>query len=127
MLFYSFFKTLIGKPVTVHLKNDIELTGTLLSVDPFLNLKLDAVQPKADAAGSQPAHLLGLKTAFIRGSVVRGVEVPKEAVEVGLLQDASRVEYANPIVQGGGGKGGKAGKGDGAGEEAEQSDDQEHE
>lgn len=99
MLFYSFFKTLIGKQVTVHLKNDVELTGTLTSVDPFLNLKLDSVHPQADSHGQYP-HLLALRSAFIRGSVVRFVEVPAEAVEVGLLQDASRVEYANPVVAG---------------------------
>lgn len=99
MLFYSFFKTLIGKQVTVHLKNDVELAGTLTSVDPFLNLKLDAVQPAHADAGQYP-HLLALRSAFIRGSVVRYVEVPGEAVEVGLLEDASRVEYANPMVGG---------------------------
>lgn len=41
MLFYSFFKTLVGQEVTVHLKNSVTLTGTLVSVDQFLNLKLD--------------------------------------------------------------------------------------
>lgn len=43
MLFYSFFKTLIGKPVTVELKNDLVLTGTLDSIDQYLNLKLAGV------------------------------------------------------------------------------------
>jgi LSM domain len=33
MLFYSFFKTLVGKTVTVELKNDLAITGTLHSVD----------------------------------------------------------------------------------------------
>ena len=49
--------------------------------------------------------------------------MPKEAVEVGLLQDASRVEYANPIVPGGKGKGGKH---DTEGDTGDLSDDQEH-
>ncbi len=43
MLFYSFFKTLVGKEVAVELKNDIVLTGTLVSVDQYLNIKLSNV------------------------------------------------------------------------------------
>ncbi len=43
MLFYSFFKTLVGKEVAVELKNDVVLTGILLSVDQYLNIKLSNV------------------------------------------------------------------------------------
>ena len=32
MLFYSMFKTLVGKEIAVELKNDVALTGTLHSV-----------------------------------------------------------------------------------------------
>ena len=41
MLFYSYFKTLVGKEVTVELKNDLAITGTLHSVDQYLNIKLN--------------------------------------------------------------------------------------
>lgn len=40
-LFYSFFKTLVGQPITVELKNDLSIKGTLVSVDQFLNIKID--------------------------------------------------------------------------------------
>ncbi|KAJ8603143.1 hypothetical protein CTAYLR_004609 [Chrysophaeum taylorii] len=40
MLFYSFFKTLVGKEVAVELKNDVALTGKLHNVDQYLNIKL---------------------------------------------------------------------------------------
>jgi U6 snRNA-associated Sm-like protein LSm2 len=40
MIFYSFFKTLIGKDVVVELKNDLNVAGTLHSVDQYLNFKL---------------------------------------------------------------------------------------
>ncbi|ETP27257.1 hypothetical protein, variant 2 [Phytophthora nicotianae CJ01A1] len=40
MLFYSFFKTLVGKEVAVELKNDVALMGVLDSVDQYLNIKL---------------------------------------------------------------------------------------
>ena len=43
MLFFSFFKTLVGHEVTVELKNDISIRGTLKSVDQYLNIKLDDV------------------------------------------------------------------------------------
>ena len=42
MLFYSFFKTLVGKEVVVELKNDLAIRGTLHSVDQYLNIKLCA-------------------------------------------------------------------------------------
>ncbi len=42
-LFCSFFKTLIDTTVTVELKNDIQIRGTLKSVDQYLNIKLDDI------------------------------------------------------------------------------------
>ena len=39
-LFYSFFKTLVGKTVIVELKNELCIQGTLHSVDQYLNVKL---------------------------------------------------------------------------------------
>ena len=41
MLFYSYFKTLVGKQITVELKNDLAIGGTLVSVDKYLNIKLE--------------------------------------------------------------------------------------
>jgi len=43
MLFFSFFKTLVNHTVTVELKNDISIRGTLKSVDQYLNIKLDDI------------------------------------------------------------------------------------
>lgn len=40
MIFNSLFKTLVGKEVTVELKNDLSIRGKLHSVDQFLNVKL---------------------------------------------------------------------------------------
>ena len=42
-LFYSIFKTLVGKEITVELKNDLEIQGTLHSVDQYLNFRLNNV------------------------------------------------------------------------------------
>jgi small nuclear ribonucleoprotein (snRNP)-like protein len=40
-LFFSYFKELVGKEVTVELKNDLAIRGTLHSVDQYLNIKLE--------------------------------------------------------------------------------------
>ena len=40
MLFYSFFKSLVGKDVVVELKNDLSICGTLHSVDQVTHLHL---------------------------------------------------------------------------------------
>ena len=49
MLFYSFFKTLTGKEVTVELKNDLSITGKLHSVDQYLNVKLNDIKVSDEA------------------------------------------------------------------------------
>ena len=90
MLFFSFFKTLEGKGVTVELKNGLQMRGVLHSVDQFLNLKLSSVAMVNEAANP---HLLALKNAFIRGSVVRYVHLDPSHVDTTLLQDAARREY----------------------------------
>jgi len=45
---HSFFKTLVDHEVTVELKNDIQIRGTLKSVDQYLNIKLDDIQVVED-------------------------------------------------------------------------------
>ncbi|KAF9304439.1 U6 snRNA-associated Sm-like protein LSm2 [Podila epicladia] len=95
MLFYSFFKTLVGQPVTVELKNDLAITGVLVSVDQFLNIKLDNI--KVVDEGRYP-HMLAVKNCFIRGSVVRYVQLPAASVDTALLQDAARRERQQPAA-----------------------------
>uniref|UniRef100_A0A4X2K0W5 LSM2 homolog, U6 small nuclear RNA and mRNA degradation associated n=1 Tax=Vombatus ursinus TaxID=29139 RepID=A0A4X2K0W5_VOMUR len=135
MLFYSFFKSLVGKDVVVELKNDLSICGTLHSVDQvrrkgpyirflegnmnmrdgreelegearylgpdfsvngvslsliqYLNIKL------TDISVTDPEkypHMLSVKNCFIRGSVVRYVQLPADEVDTQLLQDAARKE-----------------------------------
>lgn len=90
-IFLSFFKTLVGKEVCVELKNDVKLIGTLHSVDQYLNVKLmnvKVVEPE------KYPQLVTLKNCFVRGSVVRYIQIPQEHVDVELLQDAARKENA---------------------------------
>ena len=90
-LFYSFFKTLVGKHIAIELKNDLILTGTLHSVDQYLNMKLSTVSVVGEERYPQ---LGGMKNVFVRGSVVRYIQLPKGEVDVELLQDATRKENA---------------------------------
>ncbi|GAB2265357.1 hypothetical protein Dimus_000420 [Dionaea muscipula] len=41
MLFFSYFKEIVGREVVVELKNDLAIRGTLRSVDQYLNIKLE--------------------------------------------------------------------------------------
>lgn len=82
---------MVGKEVAVELKNDVILMGTLHSVDQYLNVKLlnvSVVQPE------KYPQLTALQTCFIRGSVVRYIQIPAEHVDTELLQDAARKENA---------------------------------
>ncbi|KAI1345232.1 U6 snRNA-associated Sm-like protein LSm2 [Xylariaceae sp. FL0016] len=97
MLFFSFFKTLIDHEVTVELKNDIQIRGTLKSVDQYLNIKLDDIQVVEEI---KYPHLSSVKNVFIRGSVVRYVHLPASGVDVPLLEDATRREAANQAGKG---------------------------
>lgn len=90
-LFYSFFKTLVGKEVAVELKNDVALTGILHSVDQYLNVKLTDVKVVDEDRFPQ---LAAMKGCFIRGSVVRYIQIPATEVDTELLQDACRKENA---------------------------------
>ena len=81
----------MGKEIAVELKNDIVLTGILHSVDQYLNVKLIEVRVVEPQKYPQ---LTALKTCFIRGSVVRYIQIPPEHVDTQLLQDATRQENA---------------------------------
>jgi len=83
----SFFKTLVDHEVTIELKNDLSIRGTLKSVDQFLNIKLDDIMVLEEA---KYPHLTAVRNVFIRGSVVRYVHLPAGAVDTALLEDATR-------------------------------------
>ena len=73
----------------MELKNDLCIQGTLHSVDQFLNIKLTDI----DVVDREKyPHMLSVKSCFVRGSVVRYVQLPHEEVDVSLLQDATRKE-----------------------------------
>ncbi|EFJ22201.1 hypothetical protein SELMODRAFT_232056 [Selaginella moellendorffii] len=89
MLFFSYFKELVGKEVTVELKNDLAITGVLHSVDQYLNIKLENIKVVDEI---KYPHMMSVKNCFIRGSVVRYVQLPVDGVDVEILHDATRRE-----------------------------------
>ncbi|KAG5391260.1 hypothetical protein IGI04_032801 [Brassica rapa subsp. trilocularis] len=89
MLFFSYFKDLVGQEVTVELKNDLAIRGTLHSVDQYLNIKLENTRVVDQ---DKFPHMLSVRNCFIRGSVVRYVQLPPDGVDVDLLHDAARRE-----------------------------------
>ncbi|WRK33273.1 U6 snRNA-associated Sm-like protein LSm2, partial [Cryptosporidium parvum] len=91
MLFFNFLQTLIEKQVvvTVELKNDLQITGTLHSIDQYLNIKLNNTTVNQNESF---IHLGSLKNCFIRGSVVRYIFFPPSEVDIELLQKACRKE-----------------------------------
>ena len=109
------FKTLVGKEIAVELKNDVALTGTLHSIDQYLNIKL--LDARVVDAARHP-QLVAVSSVFVRGSVVRYVQLPAADVDAELLQDACRKasvkRLRNPLIfsddgraRGGGGRPGR--------------------
>lgn len=91
MFFNSFFRTLVGQQVTVELKNDLAVRGTLLSVDQYLNVRLAKEVRVVDGGEDAFPFLLSLRdTCYIRGSCVRYIHLPPDQVDAELLQDAAR-------------------------------------
>ena len=85
MLFLHLFRSLQGKVVVVTLKNNIVIKGILESVDHFYNIKL--VQTDVIDTGFCPITK-AMSSAFIRGSSILYIELPKEDVDLDLLHDA---------------------------------------
>ncbi|ADV20883.1 U6 snRNA-associated Sm-like protein LSm2 [Cryptococcus gattii E566] len=75
--------------ITVELKNDLSITGTLKSVDQFLNIRLDNISVEDP---EKHPHMMAVKNCFIRGSVVRYVRMAARSVDTTLLEDATRRE-----------------------------------
>ena len=77
--------------VTVELKNDIAISGVLVSVDQYLNIKL--MKTKVVEEERYP-HMSSVRNCFIRGSVVRYVQLPPGELDPDVLQDSTRTEVA---------------------------------
>jgi len=80
--FNSFFKTLVDHEVTVELKNDIQIRGTLKSVDQYLNIKLDDIQVVEEL---KYPHLVGSPSLGARGLQLRWWLIHRTLLMMGTL------------------------------------------
>jgi U6 snRNA-associated Sm-like protein LSm2 len=94
MLFFQLFQQLVESKATVvvELKNDLQISGQLQSVDQYLNVKL--IDVSIDNPEKYP-HLVSLKNCFIRGSVVRYIHLKPTDVSIEKLEDSCRREAKN--------------------------------
>ncbi|KAJ8452473.1 hypothetical protein Cgig2_000062 [Carnegiea gigantea] len=97
-LFFSYFKEIVGREVVVELKNDLAIRGTLRSVDQYLNIKLENTRV-VDQDKYPHMGQMSVRNCFIRGSVVRYVQLPPDGVDVELLHDATRREARGNVVR----------------------------
>lgn len=70
MLFYEYFRKHLNSQVKITLKNDMLFTGTLKSVDVFLNIRID---PKG-LPSTNPA-LKDIEMISFRGSSIKYIDL----------------------------------------------------
>lgn len=89
MPIFSVFKSIIGKEISIDLKQGITLNGTLLDVDTFLNLKLQLA--KFHGSGEMETFPLNSTSRlFVRGSAIKFVWTAEENLSIPSLEDATR-------------------------------------
>lgn len=89
MLFYEFFRRHLGRPIKITLKNDLALSGTLRSIDPFLNMRIDSI--KAD----DEVHALGsIFVCSIRGSAIKCVDLERTSILDNRLSGATLLKFS---------------------------------
>lgn len=87
MLFYEFFKSNLGTQVLVLLKTDLYISGTLASVDPYLNIKLCDIRILSGHPG-----LSKVSVCSIRGSSIKYMVSEKNEWQQENLNSATRLK-----------------------------------
>lgn len=82
-LAHSFFKTLVEHEITVELKNEVQIRGTLKSVDQYLNIKLDNAEAVDELrwphlVRSTPLYVCCCGTCSRETNAVLGREMERE-------------------------------------------------
>lgn len=72
MLFYEYFQKHIDKQICITLKNEMQFTGILKSVDLFLNLRIDLKEEL------RIPELEDVSTISFRGSAIKYVDLDFE-------------------------------------------------
>ncbi|KAM0688588.1 U6 snRNA-associated Sm-like protein LSm2 [Conglomerata obtusa] len=90
MLFYNFFVTKLNGTVKVVLKNELEIEGVLISVDAFLNMKLEKI--RVINLQKFPG-LDGVTLCSVRGSSIKIAEVKYDEESAAALELATRYKF----------------------------------
>lgn len=102
MLIFSLFKTLTNQRITVELKNDVAITGTLKSVDQFLNFRIENLTVIGNEVAEQEADgYMGAQA--VNGGQGQGDEASRE-----LTRKASQARWPH-LVRFRGGEGAMGG------------------
>ncbi len=91
LLFYQFYQPLAAKNarVTVELKNDFTVEGTLVFVDQQMNVSLKDI--RIEDPETYP-YLLAIKNIFLRGSIIRYMHMNPADIDTKELEEASARE-----------------------------------
>ncbi|KAI5172354.1 U6 snRNA-associated Sm-like protein LSm2 [Nematocida sp. LUAm3] len=89
MPIYSMFKSLIDKRVDILLKNDVSLSGKLVDVDTYSNIKLSNIKIEA-----HPDDLFipykNQDNLFLRGSGIKLLWINESDLHMDRLEDSVR-------------------------------------
>lgn len=84
MEFHKNLEKMEGTPLTIELKNDLIIKGTLEAVDRFMNIKLLDIE--VEDIDKHP-QLLTTQNCFIRGSTIRYISFGRNDMNLNAIRD----------------------------------------
>jgi len=93
-MFYNILNILSEKmsKITVECKNDLEISGNLISVDNNLNIALSNISVLN--VDNYP-QFLNMKSCFIRGNTIRYIHLNPNQIDYKLVEEACRKKINN--------------------------------
>ncbi|KAA6402253.1 MAG: putative snRNA-associated protein, Sm class [Streblomastix strix] len=95
-IFQQFFQNIVGQNITVELKNDVTVHGTLKMIDKYMNLKLTLLEI---IEKDKYPQLFSVKELFIRASSVRYIHMDPKAVDLNKIQQEAANQGIKEQVQ----------------------------
>lgn len=84
MDFHKQIENLEGRQITVELKNDLSIRGTLQTVDRYMNIRL--VDIEVENVEQHP-QLLSTQNCFVRGSTIRYISMSENDINLREIQE----------------------------------------
>jgi U6 snRNA-associated Sm-like protein LSm2 len=89
MIFYEFLRTHLGNKIEVSLKNGMNLSGILNSIDPFLNIKLTNTKFEEQNPAIQEMDICS-----VRGSSIKWMDLQKNPKVDERLSHATILKFS---------------------------------